>query len=101
MGIMQMGFYFLLEIKASFCQAYKFLNLKKKKKSDFEVSQENVQVGSLYTDFKGFFLIKTAKRMCICEYFIFTIDACEKCFLGFKKGISRFLRQVAAKHTAP
>ena len=49
----------------------------------------------------GFFvLIKNTKKMCICEYVIFSIDTCEKCFLSLKKGISKFSRQVAPKHTA-
>ena len=77
MGIMGIGFYFLLEIQASFSQAYRFFKISKRmflKNLDFEVSQKNVQVGYLYTDFKGLFLIKSAKRMCMCEYVIFSID---------------------------
>ena len=38
--------------------------------------------------------------MCICEYVIFSIDTCEKCFFRFEKGYKRFLFQVAPKHTA-
>ena len=47
-----------------------------------------------------FFFIKSAKRMCICENVIFSIDTCENVFLGLKKGISGFLSWVAPKHTA-
>ena len=39
--------------------------------------------------------------MCICKHVIISIDTCEKWgFLGFEKGVSRFLHQVAPKHTA-
>ena len=61
MGIMEMGIYFLLEIQASFflgIQIFeKSLDFQKKflRNSDFGVSQKNVQIGSLYTDFKGVF----------------------------------------------
>ena len=35
--------------------------------------------------FRGFF-IKSAKRMCICDYVKNRIDACEKCIFRFEKG---------------
>ena len=38
----------------------------------------------------GVFLIKNTKKMCICEYVIFSIDTFENVFLGLKKGISDF-----------
>ena len=45
-------------------------------------------------------MIKNTKKLCICEYAIFSIDTFKKCFLGLKKGISELLQQIAAKHTA-
>ena len=49
----------------------------------------------------GFFvLIKNTKKMCICEYVIFSIDTCEKCFFRFEKGYKRFLSQIAPIHSA-
>ena len=38
--------------------------------------------------------------MCICDYVKNHIGACKKCVFWFKKGISRLLSQIAAKHTA-
>ena len=50
--------------------------------------------------FLGGFFIKNAKRMCICEYVIFGIDAFYNLCFDVKKGISKLLRQIAAEHTA-
>ena len=47
--------------------------------------------------FRAFFFFKSAKRMHIYDYDKNRIDTL--CF-DVKKGISRLLRQVAAKHTA-
>ena len=49
------------------------------------------RLGPCIPIFRWFFFIKSAKRKFIYEYVIFSIDTCEKCFLGLKKGISEFL----------
>ena len=47
-----------------------------------------------------FFLIKSVKRICICDYVKNRIVTCEKCFFRFKNGITELLHWVAQKHTA-
>ena len=51
----------------------------------------------VYPFLGGLFLIKNTKRMCICEYVIFSIDTCEKCLLRFKKGNKQFFVPSSAK----
>ena len=46
------------------------------------------------------FLLKSAKKMCICDYVKNRIVTCENVCFGLEKGISKFLHQVAPKHTA-
>ena len=41
----------------------------------------------MYTDFKGVFFIKSAKRMCICEYVIFSIDIFKNSCFDVKKEV--------------
>ena len=43
----------------------------------------------MYTDFKGLFLIKNAKKMCICKYIILVLILVDNVFIGLKKGISK------------
>ena len=38
-----------------------------------------------------FFIIKNTKKMCICEYFIFSIDTFKKCFFRFEKGYKQII----------
>ena len=38
--------------------------------------------------------------MCICEYIILVLILVENVFIGLKKGISKKMHWVAAKHTA-
>ena len=105
MGIAEIGFYFLLEIQASFFQAYGFfkdLRFRKKIffKFRFQVSQKNVQVVSLYTHFQGFFLLKVQKE---CVYVIMLkiiLVHIKNYVLVVKKGISKLSRWVAQKSTA-
>ena len=102
MGITGMWFYFLFNIQASFFRHMGFRRFKISKKVfffkfRFQASQKNVQVWSLYTHFRGVFLIKNTKRMCICEYVKNRIGIIKNVFLGLKKGISRLLSQIAAK----
>ena len=47
-----------------------------------------------------FFLIKSAKKMCICKYIILVLILVENIFIGLKKSISKKMHWVAAKHTA-
>ena len=49
--------------------------------------------------FRGFF-IKSAKRMCICDYVKNRIGTFSNLCFGGKKGISGLTRQIATKHTA-
>ena len=50
--------------------------------------------------FREDFLIKSAKRMCICDYIKNRISTFYSLCFDVKKGISRWLRQIAAKYTA-
>ena len=90
MGIAEMGFYFLLEIQAPFFQAYRFLKI-------FFLIQilgiiEKCIGQVLVYPFLGvFFFIKSAKRMCICEYVIFGIDPYKKCVFRFEKGYKQII----------
>ena len=72
MGIVEIGFNFLLEIQASFFQAYGFLGFKISKKKNFYIQILDViekYIGwFLVYPFLGGFFIKSAKKMCICEY---------------------------------
>ena len=43
----------------------------------------------MYTNFKGLFFIKSAKKMCICKYIILVLILVENVFIGLKKGISK------------
>ena len=54
----------------------------------------------MHTNFKGLFLIKIAKKMCICEYIILVLILVENVFIGLKKGISKKMHWIAAKHIA-
>ena len=38
-----------------------------------------------------FFFIKSAKRMCICDYVKSRIGTCKKCVFWFKKGYKRII----------
>ena len=46
--------------------------------------------------FRGFF-IKSAKRMCICDYVKNRIGTCEKCVFRFEKGYKRMNVQDSPK----
>ena len=50
--------------------------------------------------FRAFFLLKSVKRVCICDYDKNRIVTCEKCIFRFEWGISEKVCQVAQKHTA-
>ena len=58
------------------------------------------RLGPCITILGGGCLIKNTKKMSICEYIIFRIDTCEKCFFRFEKGYKRSLSQIAPIHTA-
>ena len=96
MGIVEIGFYFLLEIQASFFQAYGFfkdLRFRKKIffKFRFQVSQKNVQVVSLYTSFWGGFLLKAQKK-CVYVITLFLVQVLLKiCFFDVKKGYKQVI----------
>ena len=46
------------------------------------------------------FFIKSAKRMCICDYVKNCIGTCKNVFFGLKKGISGLEHWIAPKHAA-
>ena len=50
------------------------------------------RLGPCIPIFREVFLIKSAKRMCICEYVKIVLVLIKNVFLGLKKGISRLLR---------
>ena len=50
--------------------------------------------------FRGFFLLKSVKKMFMCIGVKNRIVTCEKCMSWCEKGISEFWRYVAQKHTA-
>ena len=50
--------------------------------------------------FLGGFFIKSAKRMCRCDYVKITLVLVKNVFFGLKKGISGLLHWVAPKYTA-
>ena len=58
------------------------------------------RLGPCIPIFREVFLIKSAKRMCICEYVKIVLVLIKNALLGLKKGISRLLRWVAAKPSA-
>ena len=41
--------------------------------------------------FRGFFLLKSVKRMCICDYVKNRISTCENVFFGLKKEYKRII----------
>ena len=49
--------------------------------------------------FRGVFLLKSVKRMCICDYVKIALVLVKNAFFRFKKGISKFLHWVAEKYT--
>ena len=65
MGIIEIGFYFLLEIQASIFEGLKIQIL--------GVIEKCIGWFRVYLLLGGFF-IKSAKRMCIYDYIIFSID---------------------------
>ena len=78
MGIVEIGFYFLLEIWGSFFRHTDFSRLKIFEKktflnSDFGCYRKMYRLDRCIPIFRGF-LIKNAKRICICEYVICSID---------------------------
>ena len=72
MGIAEIGFYFLLEIQASFFQAYRFFKIEDFEKNFFLIQILGIIekcIGCfLVYPFLGVFLIKSAKRMYIYDY---------------------------------
>ena len=50
--------------------------------------------------FRGVFLLKSVKRMCICDYVKIALVLVKNVFFQFEKGISELSRWVAQKHTA-
>ena len=47
-----------------------------------------------------FFLIKSAKRMCICDYVKNHFGTCKKCVFRFEKGYKQIIALSSSKHTA-
>ena len=41
--------------------------------------------------FRWFFFIKSAKKICICDYFKNCINICKKCAFPFEKGYERII----------
>ena len=50
--------------------------------------------------FRGVFLLKSVKRMCICDYVKIALVLVKNVFFQFEKGISELSRWVAQKYTA-
>ena len=55
------------------------------------------RLGPCIPIFRGFFFIKSAKRMCIYDYVKNRIGSCEKCFFRFEKGYKRINVQDSPK----
>ena len=86
MGIAEMGFYFLLEIWASFFQAYQILRF-----SDFDIFFFN-------SDFN---FIKNRKKKCVYVIMLkIALLLVKNVSFGLKNGISELVSQIAAKPTA-
>ena len=74
MGIAGMGFYFLLDIQTSFffgIPNFKISGFRKKKFFKFGFQgfiEKCVGCFLVYLFLKGSFFIKSAKRLCICDY---------------------------------
>ena len=47
--------------------------------------------------FLGFYFIKSAKRICICDYVIFGIGTYKKCVFRFKKGYKQIIASGSPK----
>ena len=94
MGIAEMGFYFLLVI--FFLGIQIFEDLRFRKKIFFFLIQilgiiEKCIGWVLVYPFLGRLFIKSAKKMCICEYVIFGIDTYKKCVFRFEKGYKQII----------
>ena len=84
MGVVEIRFYFLLEIQVSFFLGIPIFQDLRFQKFRFQVSQKIVQVVSLYTYFQGFFLLKVQKG-CVYMIMLFLVLAPFKFVFDVKK----------------
>ena len=106
MGITRMGFYFLLEIQASFYFSHTgFRRFKISKKIFLKIQIldiiEKCIRWVLVCPFLGvFFGLKVQKGCAYVNVLKIALVLIKNVLLGLKKGISRLLSRIAAKHTA-
>ena len=106
MGITRMGFYFLLEIQASFYFSHTgFRRFKISKKFFLKIQIldiiEKCIRWVLVCPFLGvFFGLKVQKGCAYVNVLKIALVLIKNVLLGLKKGISRLLSRIAAKHTA-
>ena len=83
------GFILCLRFRIHFFRLTKFLRFKILKKILIWILRFHRKMCRLFpciTIFKWFFFIKSAKRMCICDYVKNHIGTCEKCIFWCEKG---------------
>ena len=94
MGIAEIGFIFCLRFRRHFFRHTDFLRFKMSKtfffkKLDFRYRRKMSRLFPCIPIFRGVFFIKSAKRMCICNYVKIRIGTCKKCAFRFEKGYKR------------
>ena len=89
--MLKLGFYFCLRLTRQFFRHPKFENFRILKKKFFLIyilsfHRKTCRLFPCRPIFKGFFLLKSVKSVCICDYDKDRIVTCEKCVFHFELG---------------
>ena len=87
----ELGFYFCLRFRRHFFRHTDFLGFEISKKifflnSDFRYHRKMYRLFPCIPIFRGFFMIKSTKSMCLCDYVKNRIGTCWNLCFGGKKG---------------